>query len=91
LQGGTQVVQKKTMTNTKTNRHRRMILNEYPIEALVYGETSDPTKPAYIAIGGNCIKATIDEFFKVHQKSINQARRFGRQLKVKEMTENDKS
>ena len=64
-------------------------MNEYPIEALVYGETSDPMKPAYIAIGGNCIKATIDEFFKVHQKSINQARRFGRQLKVKESRQDE--
>lgn len=56
----------------------------FTIEEYSCGETLDPQKPAYIGIGENILKATLDEFFKLHAKMSNQVRRFKRQQQILE-------
>ena len=66
-------------------------MNYYNIEDLVIGESLDPQYPAYIAIDGYSVKATISEFTAFSRRVGNQVRRFARQSQVKESRHHGRS
>lgn len=61
----------------------------YTFKDFIFGETLDPDQPAHAGLGENVAKGTILEYLQFVSKLSNQARRFGRQLQLKESRQDE--